>query len=150
MGQQQILLIVLSVILVGVSVSVGISMFKSYALTANQDAIVYDIMNIASTAYQYRLKPSTLGGGNGSFNNFTLPSHSSENSNAKYNVRILQDGKAIEIIGTSNSYDSATITAYYDLNLNLINDLSNVEGMEFGKGPSSSSTGYIMEGWEKK
>lgn len=72
MGQQQILLIVLSIILVGIAIIVGISMFKSYSITAHQDMLMIDIINLSSLAYQYRIRPSSLGGGNGSFENFDI------------------------------------------------------------------------------
>jgi hypothetical protein len=48
MGQQQILLIVLSVILVGVAVAIGISMFRDNAINSNRDAIYSDLNNFAA------------------------------------------------------------------------------------------------------
>ena len=42
MGQTQILLIVLSVIIVGVAVAVGIDQFAENALTSNRDAVAGD------------------------------------------------------------------------------------------------------------
>ena len=146
MGQQQILLIVLSIILVGISVSVGITMFKSYALTANQDAIIYDIINIASDAYQYRLKPSMLGGGNGTFKDFKLANGFGNNANAKYEVRVLQNGQVIEVIGKSNSYNGATVAAYYDLNLKIIDDPSSIEGVNV-ESTGGVQTGFRLNGW---
>jgi len=67
MGQQQILLIVLSVILVGIAIAVGITMFQAQAKQGNIDAIISDLNNLGSVAYQYRIRPITMGGGGGSF-----------------------------------------------------------------------------------
>jgi hypothetical protein len=39
MGQQQLLLIILGVIVVGIAVAVGITMFKDNAVSANRDAV---------------------------------------------------------------------------------------------------------------
>ncbi|MCB5231255.1 MAG: hypothetical protein WCX83_03125 [Candidatus Cloacimonas sp.] len=119
MGQQQILLIVLSVILVGISIAVGITMFKSYSLTSNQDAIILDIITIGSLAYQHRLKPDMLGGGNGSFKGFNPPTEITDNNNAEYLIEINNDFTQITITATSKIYEGATIAATYNDNLEL-------------------------------
>ena len=48
MGQQQLLLIVLSVIIVGIAVAVGITTFQSNAVEANRQAVISDLVNYAS------------------------------------------------------------------------------------------------------
>ena len=63
MGQQQLLLIVLGTIIVGVAVVVGINMFTTGAVNAERDALLQDVNNIASTAAAYWRKPAALGGG---------------------------------------------------------------------------------------
>ncbi|MCD4664749.1 MAG: hypothetical protein K8R68_05705 [Bacteroidales bacterium] len=72
MGQQQLLLIVLSVIIVGIAIVVGINMFSSSAAAANQDSVVNDCMDIASRAHQYLIKPGGMGGGGGAFTGVTM------------------------------------------------------------------------------
>ncbi|HHE37150.1 MAG TPA: hypothetical protein ENL20_01065 [Candidatus Cloacimonetes bacterium] len=67
MGTQQILLIVLSVIIVGIAVAVGISMFNSQAVNANRQAIVADINNFGAQAMAYFRSPASHGGGAGTF-----------------------------------------------------------------------------------
>ncbi len=67
MGTQQILLIVLSVIIVGIAVAVGITMFNAQATNSNRQAIVGDMNNQASSALAYYKTPLTHGGGAGSF-----------------------------------------------------------------------------------
>ena len=62
MGQQQILLIVLSVILVGVAVSVGITMFQSQSKQGEMDNVAMYLNNVGSAAYAYYIKPTSLGG----------------------------------------------------------------------------------------
>ena len=63
MGQQQLLLIVLGTIIVGVAVVVGINMFTTGAINAERDALLQDVNNIASNAISYWRKPAALGGG---------------------------------------------------------------------------------------
>ena len=56
MGQQQLLLIVLGVIIVGIAIAVGISMFKSNAQSSNRDQVINDLNNLAAKAQQYYRK----------------------------------------------------------------------------------------------
>ena len=71
MGQQQLLLIILGVIVVGIAVAVGITMFADNAVSANKDAVTNDLVNLASRAQQYYRRPTALGGGQGSFTTLT-------------------------------------------------------------------------------
>ncbi len=72
MGQQQLLLLVLGVIIVGIAVAIGINMFSSSAVDANRDAVASQLVHLASKAQAYYKKPSTLGGGNNDFDDFLL------------------------------------------------------------------------------
>ncbi len=66
MGTQQILLIVLSVIIVGVAIAVGISMFNSQSYNSNKTAIASDAQGFAAQVVQYYKTPQSQGGfGNG-------------------------------------------------------------------------------------
>ncbi len=67
MGQQQLLLIVLGTIIVGVAVVVGINMFTMGAINAERDAMLQDINAIASNGSAYWRKPAALAGGARSF-----------------------------------------------------------------------------------
>jgi hypothetical protein len=67
MGTQQILLIVLSVIIVGIAVAVGITMFNSQASSSNRQAVIGDMNNIAAAALSYFKTPATHGGGGNVF-----------------------------------------------------------------------------------
>ncbi len=63
MGLQQILMIVLSVVIVGVAIAGGITLFNEKAKEANRRAVVQDMYNIATLALAYRRTPATHGGG---------------------------------------------------------------------------------------
>jgi Tfp pilus assembly protein PilE len=71
MGQQQLLLIILGVIVVGIAVAVGITMFSDSAISANRDAVTNDLVNLASRAQQFYRRPTSLGGGGNSFTGLT-------------------------------------------------------------------------------
>ena len=65
MGQQQLLLLVLGIVIVGLAVVVGIQAFGENQKKANADALVNDGVRIASDAQAWRLKPAAFGGGAG-------------------------------------------------------------------------------------
>ena len=73
MGQQQLLLIVLGVIIVGIAVVVGINVFTASSSSSNRDGVVSDLTNLASLAQTYYRKPTALGGGNNTFTGWTIP-----------------------------------------------------------------------------
>ena len=63
MGQQQLLLLVLGIVIVGLAVVVGIQAFGENQAKANADALVNDGVRIASDAQAWALKPQAFGGG---------------------------------------------------------------------------------------
>ena len=73
MGTQQILLIVLSVIIVGVAIAVGISMFNSQSYNSNKTAIASDAQSFATQAVQYYKTPMSQGGAGGVDSLMTAP-----------------------------------------------------------------------------
>ncbi len=72
MGQQQLLLIVLGVIVVGIAVVVGITAFGKNAEQANKDAVANDLVSIAAQAQQVYRRPVQLGGTGGTFIGMTM------------------------------------------------------------------------------
>ena len=67
MGQQQLLLIVLGVIIVGIAVVVGINLFNANAEEAAKDGVVSDATNLGAMAQQHYKKPGSMGGGGNTF-----------------------------------------------------------------------------------
>jgi hypothetical protein len=63
MGQQQLLLLVLGAIIVGLAIVVGINLFGEGALKANEDAVRQDILTMMARIEEYYRKPVMLGGG---------------------------------------------------------------------------------------
>lgn len=62
MGTQQILMIVLSVIVVGAAVAVGIQMFDTQANNAARQAMAADIVQMGSQAQAWYRTPKMMGG----------------------------------------------------------------------------------------
>jgi hypothetical protein len=63
MGQQQLLLIVLGVIIVGVAVVVGINLFNANAYNAEVDKLTMEAQTLATNIILYYRKPTSSGGG---------------------------------------------------------------------------------------
>ncbi len=83
MGQQQLLLIVLGTIIVGVAVVVGINMFTTGAVNAERDALLQDVNSVASSAASYWRKPAALAGGARTFVGVTdVTTFGADSSNA--------------------------------------------------------------------
>ena len=113
MGQQQLLLIILGVIIVGIAIAVGLQLFQAGSVGANQDAIVNDIMNIAAHADQYRIRPSTMGGGDGEFVGYTLPQRLAETGNATYDEpEPAVTAETVTIVGVSKLHDGRITLVY--------------------------------------
>jgi len=62
MGTQQILLIVLSVIIVGIAVAVGITMFNAQSVNSNRSACIADMNNFAASTLAFYKTPTSHGG----------------------------------------------------------------------------------------
>lgn len=102
MGQQQLLLIVLGVIIVGIAVVVGINVFTASSSQANNDAVIADLTNLASLAQQYYRKPTALGGGGNSFANFAIPSALDTTGNGVYTISTAGSATGISFQGVGN------------------------------------------------
>lgn len=101
MGQQQLLLIVLGVIIVGIAIVVGINLFNANAEESAKDTMVSEGTNIGAMAQQYYKKPTAMGGGGNSFTGFSIPSKLAVDSSAGVTYTISTPGSnSITITGT--------------------------------------------------
>jgi hypothetical protein len=110
MGQQQLLLIILGVIIVGIAIAVGITMFTAGSVQSNKDAIVNDLNNLAANAYQYRIRPTSMGGGGGVYGGYLIPSALATNDNATYTTTNVSDS-TVTFLASSVQYSTSTVTA---------------------------------------
>ena len=100
MGQQQLLLIVLGVIIVGIAVVVGINVFTASSVQSNRDAVIADLTNLGSMAQQYYRKPAALGGGGNTFTGWTVPASLQQTPNMSANVALTTGAQTITLVGT--------------------------------------------------
>jgi hypothetical protein len=71
MGQQQLVLIVLGLIVISIAIVLGISMFYDNASSSSRDGVVNDLSNFAARAHVFYRKSRALGGGGSSFTGIT-------------------------------------------------------------------------------
>ncbi len=118
MGQQQLLLIVLGVIIVGIAVVVGINVFTANSVLANRDAVISDLTNLASMSQQFYRKPTALGGGGNAFNGGTtwaIPTQLATTANGSYEISSISAtsvtliGKGTEV-ATPGGTDTVQVT----------------------------------------
>jgi hypothetical protein len=91
MGQQQLLLIVLGVIVVGIAVVAGINLFSSSHDESIKDELVNQSMAIGANAQQFFVKPVSMGGGGNTFNTggpsnagYVIPTRMASTTNGTY------------------------------------------------------------------
>ena len=92
MGTQQILLIVLSVVLIGIAVVFAVILFGNYASNTNRQLVVNELDFLASQAIRYWRTPVSMGGASNDIDE-------SDQENLEFFLRWS---------GNSNSTDSGT------------------------------------------
>ena len=105
MGQQQLLLIVLGVIVVGIAVVVGINLFNANATSANRDGVISDLNNLGAMAQQYYKKPTSMGGGGNTFTGWTIPTGLDSTANGTYQASVNAQDVTIPGLGTETGDD---------------------------------------------
>ena len=101
MGQQQVLLLVLVTIVVGLMTVVGIVLFEKSRDEGTSDVIRQDVMEAATIGQMYYKKHTMMGGGGNSFLNVTMNDIQLPDSNAISHF---------EISETDQSYFKITAT----------------------------------------
>lgn len=114
MGQQQLLLIILGVIIVGIAVAVGISQFGAQSTESNKDGVMSALQNLSANAYQFRIRPVTLGGGSNSYVGYSIPSQMTADDDGVYAVSGGATATQIVFTGTSSMNGAWVATCTVD------------------------------------
>jgi len=107
MGQQQILLLVVSVIIVVLAITIGIEMFAANSKTSNRDGVVSELNNLGTLAIQFYKKPESFGGGSSSFISWEIPEKMDSTSNGIYSVACTNLNATITGFGREVGNDGA-------------------------------------------
>ena len=131
MGQQQLLLVILVTIIVGVATVVAINIFGQSAENANVDALRQDVLTLSAMSQGWYIKPALMDGGGGSFDGISVfelgfgfdsdsdPAPTAlEFSNANGSFLLAPDagGGSLTVTGTSQINPDITVVATVEPN----------------------------------
>jgi hypothetical protein len=94
-GQQQLLLIVLGLIVIGVAVAIGMSLFRAHAINSKRDILINETIDMAAQAIGYYKRAKEFGGGGKSFIGWQIPSQVKNTINGSYEVNIVSDDQIV-------------------------------------------------------
>jgi len=117
MGQQQLLLIVLGALIVGLAVYGGTRMLSSANQDNERDLIISQMNILVGEARKYAAKPAALGGGDGSLVGFSAPAKMSTTDRLSINVTSGATWVLFQGFGAVNGIDGENpvqVVAQYD------------------------------------
>jgi len=127
LGQQQLLLIVLAIIIVGIAIAVSIQLFRSNAIEAKRDILIEETTSLGVMALQYFKKPAELGGGSKSFVGWTIPSQMVTTANGYFLIstvsttQVIITGTGTEVVTGTDSIEVQTTVTANEINSIIIN-----------------------------
>ncbi len=126
LGQQQLLLVILGIIIVGIAIAVSIQLFRTSAIDGKRDIMINECSNIASIAISYYKKPKEMGGGGKTFLGWSVPNQLVNTVNGSYIADVQGDqvtitGTGTEIVTGNDSIKIQTIVTANEIFSIIIN-----------------------------
>ncbi len=114
MGQQQLLLVVFGIIIVGLAIAISINLFRENAIVTKRDLLINECVSIGQLALIYYRMPSNFGGGGNSFTGWQFPESLETSANGTFNVTInaenvVINGKGNEVV-TGSDFIEVNVT----------------------------------------
>lgn len=116
MGSQQLLLIVLGIILVGLAILAGYGIAKDYLENTNREQLISSIYDLGLMAQQHYKKDVSAGGGGGTFTGWVIPAQLRNTESGSFNavvssnsVNLTAVGKEIGMNGITNVRVNAVV-----------------------------------------
>ena len=100
MGQQQLLLVLLGIVIIGIAIALSISLFRQSAIDNKRDLLINECISLGNMAQGYYKKPAMLGGGGYSFEGWNFPEQLRTTAAGSYIESV--SGDNIVITGTGN------------------------------------------------
>lgn len=119
MGQQQLLLIILSIIVVGVAITMGIVLFNTNAIEQKRNEIINECALLASEAQLYYRRPKALGGGGKSFIGWEVPVQYVTTEVGRFEASIISPSE-VKITGTGNEVVTSGDSVKVELSVNSL------------------------------
>jgi len=123
LGQQQLLLIILAIIIVGIAIAVSIGLFRAGAIDGKRDLLVSECSNIATIAISYYKKPREMGGGGKTFTGWQIPSQLALTKNGSYIAQVSPTNVIIVGTGTEVVTGNDSIKVQTTVSANSINSI---------------------------
>jgi hypothetical protein len=126
LGQQQILLIVLGIIVVGIAIAISIQLFRQGAIDNKRELLVNESNSLAAIAISYYKKPKEFGGGGRSFENWTIPGSMQATETGYYFITNVQQdeleitGTGTEVVTSPDSIEIKTVVTPFTYNTMII------------------------------
>lgn len=95
MGQQQILLIVLGLVVIAIAVAVGMSLFRSHAINSKRDILINETIDMAAQAIGYYKRTREFGGGGKSFLGWQIPTEVQNTINGSYVIEQISNQQVV-------------------------------------------------------
>src|SRR3989304_2035377 len=97
MGQQNLLIIVLGIIIVAIAVTVAIAMFRGNSIETARNNLIVDLGYHAQRAREYYWRPRAQGGGDRSFLNVRIDNvaYGTQNENGRYYVESSSENELV-------------------------------------------------------
>lgn len=105
MGQQQLILLVLVFIIVGIAAVVAINTFEQSRDSSVKDAARNDMLTAINSAQKYYLAPESLGGGGNSFTGISFKDLTIDSVNTNASYSISASGNTFSITAVNSAYD---------------------------------------------
>ena len=127
MGQQQLLMIVLAIIIVGIAIAVSMELFRSNAIESKRDILIDETSYLGTMAIQYFKKPKELGGGGKSFVGWTIPPSMIQTYNGNFMTatvsasEVVITGTGTEVVTGTDSIKVQTTVTAEEMNSIVIN-----------------------------
>ena len=108
MGQQQLLMLGLTAMIVILAISIGLAVFSSNSVDANRNAVISDLVTYASKAQRYFRTSTTFRGGSRSFDNFYLSPIDTGNANGSYSLTTMTPSGATFVPGSNSKVSGSS------------------------------------------
>ncbi len=113
MGQSQLLIIAISILIIGIAILAGVGYFQSDDIEANKKAMIDDVHHIAANAVRYHRRIPALGGGGSKYDGYALPKGYQSNLNGRY-ITTVKSSQVLEVTGMSGLDTLDTMVADID------------------------------------
>ena len=140
MGQTQILMIVLSVIIVGIAVAVGITQCGESAVQANEDAVLANCQRVISSAAQWYRKPTSMGGDGRSFTGISLATLNMAASDDVGSYDINGSGTDLEVVGVGLEPNSDGNVAQVNMDYDATDSSTSIAITKVAAGTTAAAT----------